>query len=217
MSNSQLSVGHEVKNDYNGVGDDSVRDLIDTNLIRELETYFNARIDEVDENMADGKRSVFDFVDMAVLIGALANATDTRSKNDTDQYIDFVKHELISAASQMSESHKKVVATAFYCLMRCGLVHEMSLGAHKIRPARKQIIKDYSISITHDESDDGSWYSIDTSAHEITFYAHALLKAIKFCVRKCFDGNSQLWCAIRDNVNSHGIKIISVKPLASHS
>lgn len=208
MSDSQLSVGHEVKNDYNGVGDDSVRDLIDTNLIRELETYFNDRIDEVGENMAAGKRSVFDFVDMAVLIGALANATGTQSRSDTDQYIDFVKNELIRS----SESQKELVSTAFYCLMRCGLVHEMSLGAHNIRPARKQIIKDYSISITHDESDDGSWYSIDTSAHEITFYAHALLKAIKFCVRKCFDGNSKLWCAIRDNVNSHGIKIISVKP-----
>ena len=202
MGASQTSCLCEVKADTKGI--DGV-----SNSMKVIEDYFEARIDEIGRKLLEGNRSIFDFVDMAVVIGALANMTDTRTNNtDTDQYIDFVKSELIS----LSESQADVVATAFYCLMRCGLVHEMSLGGHNIRPVRQQVINGYSISITHDKSSDGNWYSIDTSVKGIVFYAHELLSALKSCVAKCFNDTSNLFGVIRSKIHSpKGIKIVGVK------
>ena len=201
MVDSQSSCVYEVKAGAEGIGDVS-------DSMTRIEDYFKNRIKEIEERLLGGSRSIFDFVDMAVIIGALANATDAQSKCDTDQYIDFVNGEFIST----SEAQGNLVATAFYCLMRCGLVHEMSLGAHNIRPPRRQIINGYSISVTHDKSCDGNWYSVNVSANEIVFHAHELLRVIKSCFDKCFNGSSTLWRVIKDKVNSErGIKIITVK------
>ena len=204
MNDSQLSGMQIVTSNVSNSEDVNSR-------IGTVRTYISDRIEEVGKRWESKcySRSVFDFVDMAIVIGALANMTDTCANNfDSNQYIDFVKNELILP----SETQGEVVATAFYCLVRCGLVHEMSLGGHNKRSARKQVINGYSIFITHDKSSDGEWYSIDTSSKEIVFYAHQLLQKIKSCVEKCFDGSSSLWCAIRNKVNSNdGVKIIAVK------
>jgi len=204
MNGIQLSGANVVTADENNSEDVNSR-------IEEVKSYISDRVKEIAERWVpkDYNRSIFDFIDMAVVIGALANMTDTRANNiDTDQYINFVKRELISS----SESQADVVATAFYCLMRCGLVHEMSLGGHNIRPVRQQVINGYSIGVTHDKSSDGKWYSIDTSHHKIVFYAHELLSAIKSCVTKCFDNTSNLLDVIRSKIQSPtGIKIIVVK------
>ena len=201
MCDSQTSCVYNVKANSNDDADVK-------NKIKAIECYFDGRMDEIRNRLLEDKRSIFDFVDMAVMIGALANVTDTQSKCDTDQYIDFVKSEFISAG----ESHDELVATAFYCLMRCGLIHEMSLGSHNIRPNRQMAINGYSIGVTHDKSPNSKWYVVDGTANEIVFYAHELLDVISTCLGKCFDGRSDLWSSIRNKVLSpDGIKIIGVK------
>lgn len=201
MCDSQTSCVYNVKTDFND-------DAYVEKKIKVIEAYFTSRIGEIKKMLSEDKGSIFDFVDMAVMIGALANATDTESKCDTDQYIGFVKSEFIPAEELQSE----LVATAFYCLMRCGLVHEMSLGSYSIKPKRQKVINGYSISVTHNNSPEGKWYVVDDGSKEIVFYAHELLDVISTCLDKCFDGRSDLWSSIRNKVLSpDGIKIIGVK------
>ena len=176
--------------------------------LKELENYITGRVDEIGRRLSRGSRSIFDFVDMAVLISTLANMTDTSSKPDTDQYIDFVKCELLPS----TESQKDLIATSCYCLMRCGLIHEMSLEGHKIKGSRQKVIAGHSLSITHDKSKDNHWYSIETKSKEIVFYANELLAALRKCVGKCFDGKSCLWNAVQGKIASpNGMRIIKVK------
>lgn len=137
-------------------------------LMKQLEEYLLGRLDEIENKVKNNSRSIFDFVDMAVLIGALANATDSQNKRDTPQYIDFVKSELLPS----TETQSDVIATVFYCLMRCGLIHEMSLAQHNIPPSRQQIISGWSANVTHDKSTCGHWYQADGATKSVVFYAN---------------------------------------------
>ena len=180
----------------------------ETTLVDTVKTYLWDRLMEIRARLSNGSRSVFDFTDMAVLIGALANVTDAHSKHDTEQYIDFVKSEFVPT----SELRKDLVATVFYCLLRCGLVHEMSLGGHNISVNRRNAINDYEVSVSHDKSPNAKWYEVNQGTKHVVFYAHELLDKIASCIEKCFDGKSDLWRTVRGKVMSDsGIRVIGVE------
>ncbi len=200
MSNFETSANYELTIDSNVIGDDR-RKLL------EVHNYFDRLIDDINTRIDSGSRSVFDFVDIAVVIGTLANLTDNQSKQDTDQYIDFVRDEFF----QVAETNRMMIARAFYCLMRCGLVHELSLAGHNIRTKRKVALINLAVILTHDSSIDGSWYSVNRSAKEVVFYAHELLTKTKAIVSKCFQPNSPHQSTIRNKLQTKGIGIIAVK------
>lgn len=79
MCDSQTSCVYNVKTDFND-------DAYVEKKIKVIEAYFTSRIGEIKKMLSEDKGSIFDFVDMAVMIGALANATDTESKCDTIGY-----------------------------------------------------------------------------------------------------------------------------------
>ena len=200
MSTTEMSATYIVSSDSNIIGDD-------TNKLSEICIYLNNRIMEIEERIATGKRSIFDFVDIAVIIGTIASLIGSQSKLDTDQYIDFVRNELLPA----NETNKTMIATAFYCLMRCGLVHEMSLAGHNIRPCRKTAINGYGVALTHDYSADGNWYSVNQSEMQIVFYAHELVTKTKNYIASCFIPNSPFESVIKAKLSSGGISIVAIK------
>ena len=201
MSNSETSANYEVIIDTNVTGDD-------TRKLLEVHNYFDRLIDDIKARIDSVSRSVFDFVDMAVVIGALSNMTNDKKGGETKRYIKFVREEFLPT----TEREKKMIATAFYCLMRCGLVHELSLGGHGILPTRKTALKGFSVAVTHDASPIGGWYSIDQTSKEVVFYAHELLVEMKGVVAKCFVPNSSFEAIIKSNLTSGKIGIVKIKP-----
>lgn len=177
-------------------------------LAKEIEAYLSGCVDKIHKRVLDGSRSIFDFVDMAVLIGALAHITSPHGGKDTDLYISFVENEFVAAG----EPKGRLIATATYCLMRCGLVHELSICEHNIAKNKQVAIDGYEISVTHDDSPSGTWYTIEPSKKELILHARELLKKIQDCMAICFDGKSHLWNAVSAKLSSQGgIRIIRVK------
>ena len=201
MSNSEISANYEVIIDTNDIGDD-------TRKLLEVHNYFDGLIDGIQTRIDSGSRSVFDFVDMAVVMGALSNLTNDKKGGETKRYIKFVREEFLPT----TEREKKMIATAFYSLMRCGLVHELSLGGHGILPSRIAALKGFSVALTHDASPTGNWYSIDQTSKEVVFYAHELLVEMEGFVAKCFVPNSSFGAIIKSNLTSGKIEIVKIKP-----
>ena len=150
--------------------------------VKKVADYVDARLREVQDRIKNGSRSIFDFADMAMIVSMLVVLIDPNNgEYEAQPYIDFVKDELVPK----SETEALAVATAFYCLLRCGLIHKLSLHGD-VRRNRVLDLKGYSIAVTHDCSGDGMWYKRDVGAKEVVFYADELCKKISGVMGDCF-------------------------------
>lgn len=151
------------------------------------------------------RRSIFDFVDLAAVVAALVFYKNGPVYNETSCYIDFVKRELLPDSE--SASNKELIATAFYCLMRCGLVHEMSLAGHGISNSNKSILGDYKVCLTHDSSQT-TWYQIDSAAKEICFFLPELIGTVEKKVGDCFKKGNAVRMNVVTMIKADGVKIV---------
>lgn len=171
--------------------------------VKKVSDYIDARLREVQDRIEKGSRSIFDFADMAMIVSMLVALIDPNNGiNEAQPYIDYVKDELVPK----NESEATTVATAFYCLLRCGLVHKLALHGEVSRN-RVSDLKGYSIAVTHDHLGVGAWYKRDAGAKEIIFYADELCKKISDAVGGCFKKVN-----VREKIGRGDVSIICSRP-----
>lgn len=151
--------------------------------VKMVEDYVFGRLGEIKVRVENGSRSIFDFADMAMIVSMLVVLVDPNNgANETQPYIDFVKDELVPTI----EPEALAVATAFYCLLRCGLLHNLSLHGN-VSPGRMRDLNGYSIAVTHDALTGGNWYEKNVGSKEIVFHAAELIERIKVAAKRCFE------------------------------
>lgn len=172
--------------------------------VKKVSDYVDARLREVQDRIKKGIRSIFDFADMAMIVSMLVVLIDPNNgEHETQPYIDFVKDELVPK----SETEALAVATAFYCLLRCGLVHNLSLHGNVTRN-RMSDLKGYSIAVTHDTLADGNWYEKNVGSKEIVFHASELIGQIRVAAEHCFKRDD-----VRSKIGAGEISIIQSRSM----
>lgn len=167
--------------------------------VKIVEDYVVARLDEIQDRIKDGSRSIFDFADMAMIVSMLVVLVDPNNgESETQSYIDFVKDELVPK----SETEALAVATAFYCLLRCGLIHNLSLHGN-VRQNRMSDLNGYSIAVTHDALMDGNWYEKNIRSKEIVFHVSELIGKIREAAERCFKSD-----VVRNKIGAGEVSII---------
>lgn len=170
-----LSCNNEIR-----VSDSDSAESVDCK-VAQLKQYLIERIEEIENRISKGSRSIFDFADMAIVISVLSEVAGRQdASNDGDRFKKFVREYFFDS---VESADAEVVAERTYHLLRCGLVHELSLEGHR---CPIDVLSGYSLSITHDQSPQGSWFQILPGRREICFYAHELIRKLKDCVERCF-------------------------------
>ena len=167
--------------------------------VKIVEDYVVARLDEIQDRIKNGSRSIFDFADMAMIVSMLVVLVDPNNgEHEAQPYIDFVKDELVPK----SETEMLAVATAFYCLLRCGLLHNLSLHGN-VRQNRMSDLNGYSIAVTHDALMDGNWYEKNIRSKEIVFHVSELIGKIREAAEHCFKRD-----VVRNKIGAGEVSII---------
>lgn len=168
------------------INDTDSADAIDGKVER-LKTYLFDRVKEIEDRIREGSRSIFDFADMAIVISALSEVAGRQDvHHDGERFKEFVQESFFDSAD---DGDAEVVAAGIYHLLRCGLVHELSLAGHRFTCAT---LSGYSLVVTHDQSPQDSWYRIPQGEREIWFYAHELIRRLKECIEECFTNEQKL-------------------------
>lgn len=203
MVDSQISCGYEVKAETNSSATEIAQ------KVSEVRDYLTDRLNEIKIRIANGSRSIFDFADLAMLLSSLVFYKSGRSDGETVRYINFIKSHLISPSNPNNE----LVATAFYCMMRCGLIHEMALAGHGISFINQNTISGYKVSVTHDSSN-GDWFSVNSAEKEICLFMPELINIVEKCLNGCFVKGDVVRASIENMIKADGIRIVKVM---SHS
>lgn len=137
------------------------------NGFSEIKEYFSDRISEIEKNIGNKNRSIFDFVNIVVVADALAKVkfVDTTNK---EAYIKFLK-EIFGSHNSNEEQFLQI----FYKCVRCGLVHELATSSND----------EYNIILTHNSSIDSKCYSTDSN-NNVYFYIPEILKALREYINK---------------------------------
>lgn len=199
MNDSQISGVYEVKVGANSSAAEMAK------KVSEVETYLKDRLDEIKTRISTGRRSIFDFADLAIILSSLVFYNSGQTHGETSRYIDFIKSHLIP----QSDPNNELIATAFYCIMRCGLIHEMSLGGHGISTSNQNILSGYKVSVTHDSSNK-NWFHVDSSLKEIRLFMPELIRAVEKCLNDCFTKGDIVRTSIENMIGVSGIKIVKV-------
>ena len=157
-----------------------------------LQSYLKERISELERRMKENieKRSIFDFVDMAVIVGTLANAFEGSTRSS---YIKFANESLF----HRSPNSEPNIGKAFYEQVRCGLVHEMVPGNHEPNEQSHSSTPEYTVSVTHniapreargaDSAQQPDCFHVDSNPKRIVFFAFELMDKIRQCCNECFE------------------------------